>query len=388
MASFGRVLATGFNLHGQLKPGVLGTCDNLHHFTQIQTVDHAASRGGTVIVCALWSATINNTGSRFIHHGISGSAPGEIHFDELIGLDGRPKRGVFFGDISGVEGFLDEEAGELYILQEGGNHNARFARHSFQPDDFLPRMGKSITAIAIAGNLQVCIALSSKDPGVAVFSNLYSFLRGSDPVEQFPADETVKSLVASSTTFTTLGQRRGRVKTFGDARYPSLLGRSPSPQSPASLPTVISALDGIDIAKIVAGSSLVAAVSRQKDLYVWGHVMQQPFEDSCSSFKGLLDTMSADGTPEDVHLIDIADGQDVEDVAVGNEHLVVLTTNGQQLWGYGSNENGQLGLGRNVKNTLGKWVKIHSAEAGEKIQEIATGPLSSFIMVGRHAPGE
>ncbi|KAL9001312.1 MAG: hypothetical protein Q9169_000203 [Polycauliona sp. 2 TL-2023] len=381
MASLGKVLATGFNLHGQLESGALDVHDNLHHFTQIHNLDLAGCSSDRVVGCALWSATVINTGTHFIHHGTSGSGPDNVGLEELVDVDGKPRQGVFFGDVSGVKGFLEDDAGDLYILQHGANDNAKFVRHPFRANDFLPRTGKKIAAIAIAGNLQVCIAFGSNHPGVSVFFDLESLLQGSDPIEISSIGEAVGSFVASSTTFTALGRHHCRVETFGDARYPSLLGRIPSPQSPASLPTVVSALDGIDIAKIAAGSWLMAAVSREKDLYVWGHVMQQPLVDSCSGFQRLLETIGHDGMPEDVHLIDVADGQDVEDAAVGDEHLVVLTANGE-LWGYGSNESGQLGLGREVKSTQGKWVKVYSAKAGETIREIAAGPLSTFVVVG------
>ncbi|KAI4269430.1 MAG: hypothetical protein LQ337_007282 [Flavoplaca oasis] len=384
MASCGKVLAAGFNLHSQLKPWGAG---NLHHFTQIQTLHHVEFGKDRVIAYALWSATIINTGRLLVHRGISGTNPDQIHFDELIDTEGKPKRGVFFGDVSGVRGFLDDEAGDLYILQGGGNNDARFIKHAFPADAFLSREGKKIVGIAIAGNMNVCIALCSKKPGVFVFSNLDSLLQNSDPVESYTSHDVVKGLIASSTTFTTLGYQQARVETFGDPRYPALLGRIPSTQFPASHPTVISALEGIKIAKIAAGRWLIAALSHQKDLYVWGHRLQQPVADDYSCFKGLLDTNAPNGTPEDVHLIDIAGSQDVEDVAVGDEHLVVLTTTGE-LWGYGSNECGQLGLGRDVKTTQGEWVKVYSPDPIEKIQVIAAGPLNTFVVVGCHDQGE
>ena len=384
MTSCGKVLAAGFNLHSQLKPG---GAESLHHLTRIQTLHHVDFGKDRVIACALWSATIIDTGRLFIHRGISGINPDQIRFDELIDTEGRPKRGGFFGDVSGVRGFLDDEAGDLYILQNGGNNDARFTKHAFPADAFISRAGEKILGIAIAGNMQVCIALCNKNPGVLVFSNLDSLLQNSDPVESYPLHDLVKGLVASSTTFTTLGHQQARVETFGDPRYPALLGRTPSTQFPASHPTVISALDGIKMAKIAAGTWLIAALSHEKDLYVWGYTLQQPVAEDHSCFKGLLDTNGAEGTPEDVHLIDIADGQNIEDVAVGDEHLVVLTTTGE-LWGYGSNDCGQLGLGRDVKTTQGKWVKVYSPDPIEKIQGIAAGPLNTFVVVGRHARGE
>ncbi|KAL8640019.1 MAG: hypothetical protein Q9226_008794 [Calogaya cf. arnoldii] len=380
MLWFGKVLAAGFNLHGQLKPDVSDPNGSLDHFTEIQGLDQVDFHRDRVIGCALWSATIIKTGRLFFHRGISGTNPDQIHFEELVDLEGRPKRGVFFGDVSGVKGFLDHASGDLYILQDDGKNDASFVKHHFQVNDFLLRTGMKLANIAIAGNMKVCIITNRRNPGVCVFSNLNSLLQGSDPPETYPSHDIVKSLIASSTTFATLGQQQHRVETFGDARYPALLGRIPSIPSPASLPAVIPALDGINIGKIASGTWLIAAVSCEKDLYVWGHVMQQPLGDNHSCFDILLNSISQGGTREDVHLIDIADGQDVEDVAIGNDHLVVLTSSGE-LWGYGSNDVGQLGLGRDVKTTEGKWVKMHAAAARETIRGIEAGPLSTFIVV-------
>ncbi|KAL8851667.1 MAG: hypothetical protein Q9221_003398 [Calogaya cf. arnoldii] len=381
MLPSGKILATGFNLHGQLKPRVSDANGRLDRFTEIQELDQMNFDRDTVIGCALWSATIINTGRLFLHRGISGTHPDQIHFEGLVDLAGRSKRGVFFGDVSGVKGFLDLASGDLYILQDDRKNDASFTKHHFQVNDFLPREGTKLANIVIAGNMKVCIITNRRNPGVCVFSSLDSLLQGSDPVEIYPSHDIVESLVASSTTFATLGQQQHRVETFGDARYPALLGRIPSIPSPASLPTVISALDGINIEKVATGTWLMAAVSCEKDLYVWGQVMQQPLGDNHSCFDKLLNSIGQGGAPEDVHLIDIADGQDVEDVAIGNDHLVVLTSRGE-LWGYGSNDCGQLGLGLDVKTTQGKWVKLHAADAGEKIRGIAAGPLSTFIVVG------
>ncbi|KAL8777702.1 MAG: hypothetical protein Q9213_007745 [Squamulea squamosa] len=380
MASSGKVLAAGFNLHGQLGPGPSGTDGCLNHFTQIQNFENVHVSEERVVGSVLWSATIINTGKQFVHYGISGTKPDRVNLDRLLDHDGKPKLGRFFGDVSGVKGFLDQAIGELYVLQGNGRNDAHFDRHCFQPNDFLPRTGQKITGIAIAGSLQVCITTSRNDLSIFLFPNLDSLLEGSDPVQSYSSHGIVKTLVASSTTFATLGQQRPLVETFGDARYPTLLGRTPSAESPASVPTVISALDGINIAKIAAGPWLIAAVSSEKDLYVWGHVMKQAIGTDYSNFDRLLNPNGQNRTPEDVYLVDIADGHDVDDVAVGNEHLIVLTTTGE-LWGYGSNEYAQLGLGREVKSTQGTWVKVFTPDEGERIREFVAGPLNTLVVV-------
>ncbi|KAL8769290.1 MAG: hypothetical protein Q9209_004672 [Squamulea sp. 1 TL-2023] len=380
MASSGKVFVAGFNLHGQLGPGASGTDGCLDHFMQMQNFEDVDLREDRVVGSALWSATIINTGKQFVHNGISGTNPNRVNCDRLIDRDGKPMLGLFFGDVSGVRGFLDTKSGDFYVLQDDSKNDAGFVRHAFESNSFLQRTGQKITGVAIAGNLQVCITTSRNDPSTFVYSNLESLLEGSDPVQIHTSYEIVKTLVASSTTFATLGQRHSCVKTFGDARYPTLLGRTPSAESPTSLPTVISALDGINIAKIAAGPWLIAAVSSDNDLYVWGHVMRQPIGNDYSNFDRLLNSDGQNRTPEDVHLVDIADGHDVDDVAVGNEHLVVRITTGE-VWGYGSNEYAQLGLGREVKSTDGAWFKIFTPDEGERIWEIAAGPLNTLVVV-------
>ncbi|KAL8807592.1 MAG: hypothetical protein Q9182_000576 [Xanthomendoza sp. 2 TL-2023] len=378
MASSAKVLAAGFNLHRQLGPSTEGI---LNHFTEICSLAKEDQGAGRVIQCALWSATIIDTGMHLIHYGISGTNPDRILFDHLLGSDGKPRRGTFFGDVSGVKGFLDHVAGELYILHNNGKNDARFEKHHVSTYDFLAGIEGKVTHIAIAGNGMTCVITSERQPVIHVFADIGSLLEGSDPIESYQTDGSTKTLVASSTNFNTLAQERLHVETFGDARYPSLLGRIPSVQAPASVPTVISALDGIPIAKISAQNWLVTALSCEKDLYVWGHVLHRAFHVDHSCFDELLNRVNEDGRSEDVHLIDIGESSDIEDVAVGDDHLVVLTTRGE-VWGYGSNDFGQLGLGPGVKSTEATWVPIYKPSQGNRVVEIAAGPLNTFLVVG------
>ncbi|KAL8817695.1 MAG: hypothetical protein Q9223_003525 [Gallowayella weberi] len=378
MASSAKVLAAGFNLHCQLGPSTEGT---LNHFTEICSLEKEDLGPGRVIQCALWSATIINTGMRLIHYGISGTNPDRIHFNQLLGYDGKPRRGTFFGDVSGVKGFLDHVSGELYILHDNGKNDASFEKHRVSTHGFLARVDGKVTHIAIAGNGKTCVITNENEPVIHVFSDFESLLEGSDPIESYQTDGTIKTLVASSTTFNTLGQQRLYVETFGDTRYPSLLGRIPSVETPASVPTVLSALDGIPIAKISARNWLVTALSCEKDLYIWGHVLRRPFYVEYSCFDKLLNGLNEDDKPEDVHLVDIGESSDIEDVAVGDDHLVVLTTSGE-VWGYGSNDFGQLGLGPGVKSTDARWVPTYRPSEGKRVVEIAAGPMNTFLVVG------
>ncbi|KAL8734641.1 MAG: hypothetical protein Q9166_001297 [cf. Caloplaca sp. 2 TL-2023] len=392
MVSSAKILAAGFNLHGQLE-SVLPEDTNgiLDQFKEIQSLENVDLSSGSVVGCALWSATIIRTHNNLIHRGISGANPSWLDCAELFGSDGRPRNGTFFGDVSGVRGFLDNVSGELFMLPEKEKDDARFERPFFSADCFLARHRFRITHIAIAGNAKVCVATRTYDPGrsdssppsspqIHVFPNLESLVLGANPVESFTLSEGIEALVASSTTFTVLSRQGHRVYTFGDARYPSLLGRTPSAQSPASCPTVVAALDGVSIARIATGKWLSAAVSCEKDLYVWGHILPATINLDHSYFHKLLNTVGEDGKSEDVHLVDVADGINIEDVAVGDEHIVVRTTSGE-LWGYGSNTFGQLNLGEGLKSTKGEWVKIYMSNEGERIREIAAGSLNTLLVV-------
>lgn len=248
--------------------------------------------------------------------------------------------------------------------------------------------GETIKNISIAGNERVCILStplqilldapeSTYVQNVHICTNLDSFLNGTPPLETYSIEKDVASVVASSSTFTIL-TTSGQILTFGDGRFPSLLGRTTSIESPAASPTIVSALDGIKIKKVVAGSWCVAALSNEKDFYIWGHSVPQPLKEDHVGLSTLLDSVNEDGEAEDVHLIDVANGADVEDVAVGDDHIVVLTTEGE-VWGFGSNEYGQLGLGKDVKGTLGKWVKCFDEEKRGKAVEMSAAPFATIL---------
>ena len=63
----------------------------------------------------------------------------------------------------------------------------------------------------------------------------------------------------------------------------------------------------------------------------------------------------------------------VEDVEVGYEHSLVLKTDGS-VWGFGSNEYGQIGMGYDIKDTNKPFKML------ENIKEIYTGESASFAI--------
>ncbi|KAL9594927.1 MAG: hypothetical protein Q9219_006758 [cf. Caloplaca sp. 3 TL-2023] len=369
-----RILAAGFNAHGQLDP--TSKPDNIHTFKEV-----ASDFGKTEAVkSALWSSTvIASSSSGMKHLGISGKS-----YHNQIELQDAPENAAFFGDISGIKGYFIPSSAAIYILQ----HNGTFQQHHFPPSHPVQTRKLVITHLAIAGNEKCCIAVNPYSPKedaphqthnaeLHIYRALSNFLQGSQPDQLHPMQGTMTSLTATSTTFTIL-THFSRVLTFGDARYPALLGRTPSPDEPAGDPHVVSALDGLPIQEVVAGSWMVAALSHEKDLYFWGHVLpRSPTIKDHAGFSALLNG-AAEG--EEVHLIDVADGADIEGMAVGEKHVVILTTEGE-VWGLGSNEYGQLGLGQEIQGTGGHWRRIQVVGEREKVMGMKAGPFATFLVV-------
>lgn len=81
--------------------------------------------------------------------------------------------------------------------------------------------------------------------------------------------------------------------------------------------------------------------------------------------------------------IDLGVEADVKDVALGDHHIIVLTTDGRVLV-RGSNKNGQLGLADEVGDADGwveEWrcVESLSKKDQHEIVGVAAGPGTSFI---------
>ncbi|KAL9576581.1 MAG: hypothetical protein Q9212_006981 [Teloschistes hypoglaucus] len=381
------IYAAGFNSHGQLNP--LTKPHHLYTFKPIAGLEEYKPVSGPIVRFAEWSSTIlavstdtSHPNSNLIHLGFSGESNKPVHFNHVLP---EPR---FYGNVSGVEGYLSHQ-GNFYPLENDGGFQAPSLGSSTYPI-ILPQ--DCTRYIAIAHNDKVCVATSSRpfnrrDPDsryvedVHIFPNLSDYMGGVTlPTETYSIKKEIVSFAASMCCFTLL-TTAGRVLTFGEARCPGLLGRTPCAREPAEKPGVVSALDGIGIRKVAAGVNMIAALSHEKDIYVWGHAVPQPLQEDRSGFAKLLNAANADGEAEEVHLVDLPDGADVEDVVVGSRHIAVLTTNGD-VWGLGDNEYGQLGLGKEVKGTDGNWVKCFDAkELGGSVVEMAAAPMATFIVV-------
>lgn len=172
-------------------------------------------------------------------------------------------------------------------------------------------------------------------------------------------------LVAYDTGFAAL-TTAGDVYTWGDERYGACLGREVSDESPADRPGLVTALQDLPtgpISKIAGGGYMLAALTTGNDLYLWG------------GHPGRA-TVPADVSDEPAPVV--IEEQDIADVAVGEAHLVVLTTEGR-VYVIGHNGNGQLGLPIESTNS---WRQVETnLDQGKRAVGVAAGPRNSFIII-------
>ncbi|ROW12878.1 hypothetical protein VPNG_04660 [Cytospora leucostoma] len=190
-----------------------------------------------------------------------------------------------------------------------------------------------------------------------------------------------KQLVSYSTGFAALTLPIGDVYTWGDERYGACLGRdisSSASTSSADQPGLVTALQDLPtgpVRKVAAGGYVLAALTAGDDLYLWGGGGggSQP-----GGRKGVPAGMVGDEpTPVDL------DGRDIADVAIGDSHLVVLTTEGE-VFVVGHNGNGQLGLPGD--KYAESWTRVElGLQDGRRAVGVAAGPRNSFILVQKGA---
>lgn len=163
----------------------------------------------------------------------------------------------------------------------------------------------------------------------------------------------------------------GEVLTFGSPLHARSLGREPTAYDPADSPSAIPFLGGIPIDKVAAGGWLGAAVSRDRDLYIWG---------GRAGEERKLKALPADYSDgQTVRLVDIDGGVDVVDVGVGSGHVVALTAEGE-VWAAGDGECGQLGAGG--RRFEEDWVRVRGDWEGKgKVVGLGCGVWCSWIVV-------
>ena len=136
--------------------------------------------------------------------------------------------------------------------------------------------------------------------------------------------------------------------------------------SPADLPGVILELKDLptgSITKIAAGGYIAAALTSGNDLYLWG---------GRPGIQPVVEGIGVEPMPI------VIEDKDILDMAVGEAHIVTLTTDGE-VYVIGENRNGQLGLGTESAKA---WAKVNLDLAdNQRIAGVAAGPRCSFIIV-------
>ena len=177
------------------------------------------------------------------------------------------------------------------------------------------------------------------------------------------------SLLASATTFTALTATR-EVLTFGSALHPQSLGRDPTVAHTADSPCAIPFLGGILASKIAVGGWIGAAVSDDRDLYIWG---------GRAGEERRMHALPKSSDDEVVRLVDIDGGVDIVDVGVGSGHVMALTAAGE-VWASGDGQYGQLGIGE--KKFEENWIKVRGEWEGTgKVVGLGCGVWSSWVVV-------
>lgn len=202
-----------------------------------------------------------------------------------------------------------------------------------------------------------------------MFSSFQSFLSCELATATHFVQIPLVALLASATSFTALTATR-EVLTFGSALHPQSLGRDPTVSSSADSPCAIPFLGGIPIGKIAVGGWIGAAVSEDRDLYIWGG--RAGDERRIKALPNLSDD-------ETVRLVDIDGGVDILDVGVGSAHVIALTAEGE-VWAAGDGEWGQLGTGE--RKFEDDWVRIRGDWEGKgKVVGLGCGVWSSWVVV-------
>jgi alpha-tubulin suppressor-like RCC1 family protein len=134
--------------------------------------------------------------------------------------------------------------------------------------------------------------------------------------------------------------------------------------SPASQPGIVEDLSNLPdkIVRISSGGAMTAALTSGNDVYFWGVGMSGP----------LGNLWSASPQPLDL------DEQDILDVAVGNEHILILTTE-HKVFAIGANGSGQLGLSNKEYR---EWTEIPlSLKERQQVTRVYTSYNNSFVLV-------
>ncbi|KXX79981.1 E3 ubiquitin-protein ligase HERC2 [Madurella mycetomatis] len=209
------------------------------------------------------------------------------------------------------------------------------------------------------------------------YPSIQSLLSNS-PSHTFPNLPNITQLVAYDTGFAALSST-GQVWTWGDERYAACLGRDVTDESPAEAPGLVPDLSDLPtgpVTKLAAGGYFLAALTAGDDLYCWGHAGRSPI------LGDLFSNSDADVDTDRPNLVVIGQDNDVADIAVGDAHLVALTSDGE-VYVIGDNGNGQLGLPGKASARSWTWISLETILGTNQsiVTGVAAGPKSSFLVV-------
>ncbi|KAJ9645903.1 hypothetical protein H2201_006023 [Coniosporium apollinis] len=381
--------ACGFNGHIQLATNaeLPDRPSDVYAFTKIAS-DHR-----TGVAYAGWSQTLVNQNTSLLGRGHN------LRLD--IPLWDGPPLSSFFGTHDGVVGALGAN-GELYRF----SHDSDPA-FTLQGDEGSPRLAHVATNNADRLAIIFLASPAANLMHVLEFGSVNEFLEWySDPSADPPANVSrrhfmvpgrAKQLVAFATGFVLLTEN-GEVYTWGDVRHDRCLGRSvDAADNPADEPRLVEALAGIPIAKVAASGWICAALSKERDLYIWGlgtpgsegrkiEVLNNvspssPHSKESGILYDLVEEHSTDSAEqdEDVTLVELESGLDVIDVGVGAGHVIVCAEGGR-IFTVGDNDNGQLGLGKDARSFYRDWTEVKGFR-GKSVESVTCGPRSSFVLV-------
>lgn len=115
---------------------------------------------------------------------------------------------------------------------------------------------------------------------------------------------------------------------------------------------------------ISSGGYATAVLTSGNDIYVWGR----------QGHPELSEQLTGSPTPLDL------DGQDFLDVAVGMNHMVVLTTE-RRIFVVGAGGNGQLGLGSEAQEVKDWKEVVLPLREGQHTVSVHAGYKNSFVIV-------
>ncbi|KAF2236688.1 RCC1/BLIP-II [Viridothelium virens] len=240
-----------------------------------------------------------------------------------------------------------------------------------------PSDRNEITSLAVAGSGKAAATFLRQNGDIistliVTSSALQDLIVSSDAVYQESKNLSrlvrpgqARQLVANALAFTLLMQD-GTVYTWGDPRYGSL-GRQQ--EDGFDIPSRVAALQGSKVKKIAAGGFFTAALIEDGRLFVWG--VARP--------GGPQVTILTGDEPTIFEHITVTREDTVADVAIGDSHIVVLTSDGR-VFGVGEGVDGQLGsMSEKLKGFAASWRQI-STEKVPTIKSIACGRQSTFLI--------